>query len=70
MENKAIICASATCGKPLDTNWLIATGFQRMSMLLKWSNPNFTKFAKCDVQPNDSTNCKFLHIISFLVASL
>jgi hypothetical protein len=46
MENKAIVCASATCGKPLDTNWLTTMRFQQVSMLLKWSNPNFTKFAK------------------------
>ncbi len=30
----------------------------------------FHKVAKCDIQPNDSTNCKFLHIISFSIASL
>ncbi len=70
MENKANVSASATYGKPLDIDWLTTTRFQGMNMLLKQSNPNFTKFAKCHIQPNDSTICKFLHIISFLVASL
>jgi hypothetical protein len=33
-------------------------------MLLKWSNPNFMKFTKCDIQPNDWTQ-----IISFFIAT-